>query len=599
MPDELRSGLRMLKRTWSSGESGPPKNEASPAPPRTLSEHNAPLSAAVPESMADFEPFVESPPPWKENRAPTAKRTKTSSDSSLFDLVGPPVKDLSRTLSTGPAAPVAPEHRATAKVFLSPEQQRILDAVVTQGRNVFFTGSAGAGKSHLLRQIIQDLRRKFQSKSDAVAVTASTGIAACNIGGITLHSFGGVGLAKESPERLLTYIRRNRGAVTRWMRTQVLIIDEVSMLESKLFEKLEAIARMIRKSTKPFGGMQIVMTGDFFQLPPVSVQGDAHFVFESPKWSEVIQDQFNLTQVFRQKDHRFVGMLNEMRLGKLSPDTVRAFSQLDRVPALPDGITPTELYPLRRDVERANKQRLDALDTEARTYTSLDGGSLPPDQRERVLDNFMAPRQVFLKKGAQVMLIKNLDSTLANGSIGTVLDFMDESTFQNTYGDDADLLRTDVAETLLARAERARGATRTSRSPEKDQPRSAQWPLVRFHLGRGKVRDQLVRPETWKNEDPHGDVVACRTQVPLLLAWASTYALLTQCRSTNRASLLLTPDKVKRCRTVVLICAASLRKVCRAILPQARPTWRSRAPHRSTRCRLSDSSRPRSWRTPR
>ena len=371
------------------------------------------------------------------------------------------------------------------------------------------------------------------------------------------------------------------------------------MLESKLFEKLEAIARMIRKSTKPFGGMQIVMTGDFFQLPPVSVQGDAHFVFESPKWSEVIQDQFNLTQVFRQKDHRFVGMLNEMRLGKLSPDTVRAFSQLDRVPALPDGITPTELYPLRRDVERANKQRLDALDTEARTYTSLDGGSLPPDQRERVLDNFMAPRQVFLKKGAQVMLIKNLDSTLANGSIGTVLDFMDESTFQNTYGDDADLLRTDVAETLLARAERAPGATRTSRSPEKDQPRSAQWPLVRFHLGRGKVRDQLVRPETWKNEDPHGDVVACRTQVPLLLAWASTYALLTQCRSTNRASLLLTPDKVKRCRTVALICAASLRKVCRAILPQARPTWRSRAPHRSTRCRLSDSSRPRSWRTPR
>lgn len=570
MSDEPRSGLRMLKRSWSSGESGIPANEARPAPP-PLSEHNVPQRGGIPEPLADFEPFVESPSQlWKENREPSAKRTKMGSGSTLFDLVGPPKKELSRTLSTGPTAPVAPENRATAKVFLSPEQQRILEAVVTHGRSVFFTGSAGAGKSHLLRQIIQDLRRKFQSKSDAVAVTASTGIAACNIGGITLHSFGGVGLAKESPERLLTYIRRNRGAVTRWMRTQVLIIDEVSMLESKLFEKLEAIARMIRKSTKPFGGMQIVMTGDFFQLPPVSVQGDAHFVFESPKWAEVIQDQYNLTQVFRQKDHRFVGMLNEMRLGKLSPETVRAFAQLDRVPALPEGITPTELYPLRRDVERANKQRLDALDTEARTYTSLDGGSLPPDQRERVLDNFMAPRQLCLKKGAQVMLIKNLDSTLANGSIGTVLDFMDESTFQNTYGDDADLLRTDVAEALLARAERAPGATRTSRSPEKEQPRSAQWPLVRFHLGRGKVRDQLVRPETWKNEDPHGDIIACRTQVPLLLAWASTSLLLTQCRSTNRASLLLTTDRVKRCRTAASICAACLRKVCLAILPQAK-----------------------------
>lgn len=294
------------------------------------------------------------------------------------------------------------------------------------------------------------------------------------------------------------------------------------MLDPVLFDKLEQIARMLRKSTKPFGGIQLVVTGDFFQLPPVAPGGEARFVFESAKWAEVVQQTFNLTQVFRQKDQAFVTMLNEMRLGQLSPATVQTFAQLERTPTLPDGMTPTELYPLRRDVEKANRERLDAIQAEMRVYTSLDGGTLPPDQRERVLENFIAPRYVHLKKGAQVMLIKNLDKDLANGSVGTVLDFMDEGTYQDTYGDD--LHREDVADQLLTKAERAPGATRST-SPEKKEPRpAARWPLVRFHLPSGMVRDSLVRPETWKNEDPNGDVVASRTQVPVILAWASTYA---------------------------------------------------------------------------
>lgn len=291
------------------------------------------------------------------------------------------------------------------------------------------------------------------------------------------------------------------------------------MIDPKLFDKLEQIARMLRKSTKPFGGIQIVATGDFFQLPPVSPGGDVQFVFESAKWHEVIQKMYNLTQVFRQKDQTFVRMLNEMRMGKLSADTVQAFAKLERVPELPEGITPTELYPLRRDVEKANRDRLDALPSELRVYTSLDGGTLPPDQRERVLENFMAPRYVHLKKGAQVMLIKNLFKDLANGSVGTVIDFMDESTYLDTYGEDS--LRIDVPEDLLSNAERAPGATRSTHAGnDKDARPAARWPLVRFHLPNGLVRDQLVRPETWKNEEPNGDVVASRTQIPIMLAWA-------------------------------------------------------------------------------
>lgn len=185
--------------------------------------------------------FDESWTPFLTNRVPqgasvkgtlAVKPSSKALSSATLDSLVRPLARTSRSPSPVKESVYVPEeNRMKAKVFLSPEQQRVLEAVVQQGQSVFFTGSAGAGKSHLLRQIIRDLREKYRLKSDAVAVTASTGIAACNIGGITLHSFGGVGLAKETPERLLTVIRRNRKATTRWMRTQVLIIDESMYLD--------------------------------------------------------------------------------------------------------------------------------------------------------------------------------------------------------------------------------------------------------------------------------------------------------------------------------------------------------------------------------
>ena len=129
----------------------------------------------------------------------------------------------------------------------------------------------GTGKSVLLREIIAALRRKYVREPDRVAVTASTGLAACNIGGVTLHSFSGIGLGKEPAEDLVKKIRRNQKAKQRWMRTKVLIMDEVSMVDGDLFDKLEQIARTIRNNGRPFGGIQLVITGDFFQLPPVPV----------------------------------------------------------------------------------------------------------------------------------------------------------------------------------------------------------------------------------------------------------------------------------------------------------------------------------------
>lgn len=225
----------MLKRSWSENTRGSGAPEAAepvcaagaadaPAAPTPLAEATN-THLGTPRPNADKKRKLDAS--W----APFTKRTTSapSLDALIRPLSGVASKPAPAAARAAPAAAAAedePRPRQMSRVFLSLEQQRVLETVVKQGRNVFFTGSAGTGKSVLLRYIIADLKQKYKMKPDAIAVTASTGIAACNVGGTTLHSFGGVGLAKESPERLLSYVRRNRKAVTRWMRTQVLIIDE-------------------------------------------------------------------------------------------------------------------------------------------------------------------------------------------------------------------------------------------------------------------------------------------------------------------------------------------------------------------------------------
>lgn len=195
---------------------------------------------------------------------------------------------------------------AMAPITLSEEQRRVLDLVVNQQKSAFFTGSAGTGKSVLMRAIIAELRKKYSREPDRVAVTASTGLAACNVGGVTLHSFGGIGLGKEDVPALVKKIKRNPKAKNRWIRTKILIIDEISMVDGDLFDKLEAIARTMRNNGRPFGGIQLVITGDFFQLPPVPEFDNrtrgVKFAFDAGTWSTAIHHTIGLTEVFRQKD---------------------------------------------------------------------------------------------------------------------------------------------------------------------------------------------------------------------------------------------------------------------------------------------------------
>lgn len=382
--------------------------------------------------------------------------------------------------------PASPQHT------LSDEQTAILSLVLNEQKNVFFTGSAGSGKSHLLRNIIKALEEKYLDGSGSVAVTASTGVAAAQIGGSTLHSFAGMGISKLPVEQLVKKIRKNKLAKERWKSTSVLVIDEISMVDAEFFDTLDAVARRIRRKTRlPFGGLQLVVTGDFFQLPPVSKNDTARFCFEATAWSHM-HHTINLSKVFRQKDPEFAELLNEMRQGRLSAESIRKLKELRRPLCNDQGLEPTQLFPMRWQVDAANELRMRKLSGISYKYKALDGGEVDNmETRSKLLSGCIAPETLTLKKGAQVMLTKNINELigLVNGSVGEVIGFGEQ------HPDDSPPL-----------------------------------PIVRFRLADGQTRHLTCGYEKWTIEELVPDeeeggklkatVLASRTQIPLILAWA-------------------------------------------------------------------------------
>jgi len=340
---------------------------------------------------------------------------------------------------------------------------------------------------------------------------------------VTLHSFAGIGLGKESVEDLIKKIKKNQKAKQRWLRTKVLVIDEVSMVDGDLFDKLEEIARTIRKKGQPFGGIQLVITGDFFQLPPVPDSGRiSRFAFDAATWNTAVEHTIGLHHIFRQRDPVFANMLNEMREGRLSAASAAAFKRLDRplpqLSTLTDqelrDMEATELFPTRFEVDRANANRMQQLHGEVYDFFARDGGTIQDKTfRDKLLQNCMAPEKVSLKKGAQVMLIKNLDESLVNGSLGKVRAFMTERMFaeyqeheEDFIGEGKDMPKENPQAILKAEL--------MGLNPDKV------YPVVRFALADGTTRDLHCKPETWKIELPNGEVQAYREQIPLILAWA-------------------------------------------------------------------------------
>lgn len=286
------------------------------------------------------------------------------------------------------------------------------------------------------------------------------------------------------------------------------------MVDGDLFDKLSQIGRIIRNNGRPWGGIQLIITGDFFQLPPVpdaEKKRESKFAFDAATWSTSIDHTIGLTQVFRQRDPEFARMLNEMRVGKISQDTIEAFKGLARPLTFDDGVDLAELYPTRAQVEGSNEKRLRELPGKSYRYDAMDSGD--PAIRDKLLSNMMAPKGLELKVGAQVMLIKNLDETLVNGSLGKVIAFSDEKTFDMGGANDYD----EMMEDAMGKAKRKLAAF----SRETSSKASAlQYPVVQFISTGGVPRVILCQPEEWKVELPNGEVQAKRNQLPLILAWA-------------------------------------------------------------------------------
>lgn len=365
----------------------------------------------------------------KENNVPGVSQKaalKRSASEMLGMLNG--TKRLTKKPPPTQYTPPPPSLAEGKMIRLSDEQRAIVNYVVHKEQNVFFTGSAGTGKSVVLRHLVQELYRKHGQVN--VGVTASTGLAACNINGQTVHKYLSIGLGTGSPQDLANRIKKQGAAKRKWRSIKVLIVDEISMIDGNLFTKIDQVAQILRNSQQPFGGIQVVCTGDFFQLPPVSRDGLSQYCFQSPSWARAMTHTITLTQVFRQKgDTELIDMLNALRKGELEGNMVMKFHLLLRKVHYDDGIEPTELFPTRQEVKRANETRLHQLPGELHRYVAKDN-ELDP-QLKRLYENLMCDEVLDLKVGAQVMYLKNHpDDVVVNGSIGTVLGFMSEKLYE-------------------------------------------------------------------------------------------------------------------------------------------------------------------------
>ena len=289
-------------------------------------------------------------------------------------------------------------------------------ALMQQGHNIFLTGMAGTGKSYLLNTFIA----WCEEHSKYVSITASTGIAATHIGGVTIHSWGGLGIYSQNDltDAALNEICRNPYTQTAIRETAVLIIDEISMLHAYQLDGLDYICSTIRKDPRPFGGIQIILSGDFLQIPPVSTNNNVTYAFDSTIWDKANLITCYLEDIFRQDDLEFIQILNQVRYGDVRTESFNTLAacinkQLD----IED---PTELYPRNKEVEYINTQKLNKIDKPEVVYKMTVRG------REALVNSLkrscISPEILVLKEGAHVIFTKNnFKAGFSNGTFGTVI----------------------------------------------------------------------------------------------------------------------------------------------------------------------------------
>lgn len=291
--------------------------------------------------------------------------------------------------------------------------------ILQLGHNVYLTGSAGAGKTYLLNRYIEHLKKN----NVEVAVTASTGIAATHMGGVTIHSWSGLGIRHRLTEQDIDTLEERRYLFERFQNTRVLIIDEVSMLHHFRLDLVEKIVRSFKRNNLPFGGMQVILCGDFFQLPPVSRGGEpeAKFIYHSDAWNEMNLKICYLHEQHRQTDDGAVKVLNDIRGNRVSENTLMPLRRrYQKEPKI--SIPPTKLYTHNVDVDAVNDQEIETLDGEEEVFEMTSRGRGP--LVEALKKSCLAPEKLRLKLGARVMFVKNnMDAGYVNGTLGKVVAF--------------------------------------------------------------------------------------------------------------------------------------------------------------------------------
>lgn len=338
--------------------------------------------------------------------------------------------------------------------------------ILKTGANVFLTGEPGAGKTHTLNRYIEYLK----DHKIPVAVTASTGIAATHVGGMTIHAWSGIGIKDNLSPYDLDQITTRERVVKRVTNAKVLVIDEVSMLDGHVLSMVEQVVRTIKGMPLPFGGMQVVLVGDFFQLPPITKRGEVmQFAFESPAWKGLDLLTCYLSEQHRQADGSLLSLLSNIRTCDIDESCYELLTSCSET-SFKEGMEPTKLYTHNADVDRMNGERLKALPGTARRFEMSSRGN--KQLLEGLKRSCLSPEVLELKVGAMVMCTKNnFEVGYVNGTLGQVIDF------------DAGTGR-PIIETLDGRT-------------------------------------LTISPNTWTVEDG-GKVLAEVTQVPLRLAWAIT-----------------------------------------------------------------------------
>lgn len=344
-------------------------------------------------------------------------------------------------------------------------KQDIALEVLLDGHSALLTGPAGTGKTYLLNQFIKHAK----AEGKHVSVTATTGLAATHLGGNTIHAWSGIGVADDVHPGFVDHMSKTRRETIQ--KTDILIIDEISMLHDYRLDMVDEVCRLVRRKDEPFGGIQLIMSGDFFQLPPVNRQGGrvGGFVVSSKVWQELDPVIVYLTEQHRQDDEELLEILTALRAGDIRRHHAeKLLARAEVEPDNPDTIT--ELHTVNIDVDSINHSKLAALDTEERTFQQFTTGSA--NYVETLQRSVLAPSELVLRKGALVMSVKNSPQrTYVNGSIGIVTDF----------------------------------------EPGTD------YPIVEFRSG----RTVTMVPDSWELRD--GDKKrASISQIPLRLAWAIT-----------------------------------------------------------------------------